>query len=145
MSAAKQRSTEFKAAAMKEYQAALYTQLQNKPYRYPPAVPDSETPIFGRFVSLRHIVIRQTLLEPVGFMDRIMKIGPNSKNVEYLHCWLFYRIDVNPDRVREMRKRAREVMNHQLKTVEDRKTAKKLEKQQGIQFEVGMLTRAKTE
>ena len=102
LATAKQRFVESKAAAVKQYQAALDVQLQNPPYRFPAAVPDSEGPIFGK-------------------------------------------IDVNPERVRDMRKRAREVMKHQLRAMEDKKSAAEKEKQKSASHEIELLERAKTE
>ena len=87
---------------MKQYQTALNGQLQNPPFRFPPAVPDSEGPIFGK-------------------------------------------IDVNPERVREMRKRAKEVMKHQVKAMEDKKMALEKEKLNTAKHEIELLERAKTE
>ncbi|XP_063675495.1 coiled-coil domain-containing protein 81-like isoform X2 [Bolinopsis microptera] len=102
LAASKQRFIESKASAIKQYQTALNSQLQNQPFRFPPAVPDSEGPIFGK-------------------------------------------IDVTPERVRDMRKRAKEVMKHQLKAMEDKKNGVEKEKQNSVKYEVELLERAKTE
>ena len=98
----KQRDIDEKVTGIKSYQAALNAQLQNKPYRYPSAVSDSDGPIFGKF-------------------------------------------DVNPAKVKDMRKRYKEIMNHQMKTVDEKIGAKEKEKHQAIQFEIDVMAKAKTE
>ena len=102
ISRSKERDIVDKAVGIKTYQAALDAQLANKPYRFPPTVPDSEGPIFGKF-------------------------------------------DVNPSKVKEMRKRHKEIMQHQMRTVDERRSVKEKEKTDAVKFEIDVMARAKSE
>ena len=91
-----------KHVSVREYQAALNTQLLNPPFRFPSAVPDSESAIFGRS-------------------------------------------DLTPERVADMRRRVKELMNHQLKATEAIKLKAASEKKESVKRECEMIARGKTE
>jgi len=99
---ARKRYLESKAAATKQYQSALFTQVKNKPFRFPKAEPDSDGPIFGS-------------------------------------------TDITPEKVSEMRKRSKEVLNHQLRTIKEKKNKSQRDKDDHRRYETEILSRTKME
>ena len=91
-----------KALSTKKYESALHTQIMNKPFQLPKALPDSDGSVFGK-------------------------------------------LDTTKEKLAAMRNRAKDVLNHQLKTTKEKKEKSRLTKEQNRKHEMDVLNRTTKE
>jgi hypothetical protein len=91
-----------KALSTKKYESALHTQIMNKPFQLPKALPDSDGSVFGK-------------------------------------------LDMTQEKLAAMRNRAKDVLNHQLKTIKEKKEKSRAAKEEERKHEMEVLNRTKKE
>ncbi|KAL5261389.1 hypothetical protein ACHWQZ_G007179 [Mnemiopsis leidyi] len=102
LAASRKRHLMNKAISTKKYESALHTQIMNKPFQLPKALPDSDGSVFGK-------------------------------------------LDMTEEKLAAMRNRAKEVLNHQLKTMKEKKDKSRSKKELNRQHEMEVLNRTKKE